>query len=165
MPSLRAATIARTYALTRHDDVYESVTQDLLDALERTIRETEVFRQYEEAGHDQAAALRREWLSGKRLHIVGGQAADWQDTVRVECNLAEVRWHPSERHKAPKLDWADNAQPDRDVVVCLTDHIGHKTSGPLKDTCAKRNVPYVPADWGKHSVLAALADAAGAGAQ
>ncbi|MCZ7535041.1 MAG: hypothetical protein M5T61_03210 [Acidimicrobiia bacterium] len=162
--SLRAATIARAYALTRHDAEYESATKYLLDALERTIRETELFRQYEEAGQDLRAARRREWLSGKRLHIVGGQAADWQDTVRIECGLSKVTWHPAERHKAPTLDWAGGLRSADDVVVCLTDSIGHKTSGPLKDTCAKRNVPYVPADWGKRSVLDALADAAAAAA-
>lgn len=160
--ALRAATIAHTYALTRKNSTFETATKDLVATVEEAIRRTELFRRYEEAGLNQRAERRKAWLSGKRLHIVGGLKADWKDAIRVECGLAEVRWYPAEKHKAPKLDWADHLTPDSDVVVCLIDHVGHKTSKPLKDLCTKRKVPHVPADWGKQSVLEALAESAGA---
>lgn len=158
--ALRAATIARAYALRRKDSDLEGFSKELVDSIETAILQTEVFRQYKEAGQDQKARRRGEWLRGKRLHVVGGQEPEWSDAIRVECGLAEIRWHASEKHKAPPLDWANSLDPSRDVVVCVTSHIGHSTSGPLKDICTKRNVAYVPAELGKQSVLAALADAA-----
>jgi len=134
------------------------MTQELVAALEKAIRDTEFFRRHEATGLDALAERRRTWLSGKHLHIVGGREADWADSIRVECGLDKVSWYPSELHKAPKLNWADHLSSAHDVVVCIIDHIGHKTSGPLKDKCSSCNVPFVPADFGKRSVLDALAD-------
>lgn len=118
-----------------------SVLDDLVD-----------FQEWrEKRDHDAAAALRPA-VQGKVLHVVGGRRQPWADRLQTDLGLKDLRWHESERRKPPPLDWAGAVDPDRDLVVLIWTHCGHRTSQGL-DVAGLR---YHHATWSRAGILEAL---------
>ena len=70
-------------------------------------------------------------------------------------------WHEAEKHKSPTADWVDDVTADRDIVIVLTEHIGHALSGRVIDACKRRGVTWIPSKTGERWVLEAIGVAAG----
>ncbi|HEX6236999.1 MAG TPA: hypothetical protein VFZ68_07380, partial [Acidimicrobiales bacterium] len=54
------------------------------------------------------------------------------------------------------VDWAGGLQPDRDVVVVITDHVGHDTTTALRQRYTAAGVPYLHGSSRLRDVIAAL---------
>jgi len=83
------------------------------------------------------------FLRGRRLTIVGGcPRPELSESLcaRFELDAAQVHWIGSERGQRLNLDSLDGLQADRDVVVCVTGHIGHAGSRGVKARCRRREI-------------------------
>ena len=78
------------------------------------------------------------------------------DDVRDGLGLSDARWHETEKSKSANDDWASGLQPDRDVVVVITDHVGHDTTTALQQRCTVSGVPYLHGSSRLRDVIAAL---------
>ena len=110
------------------------------------------FQEWREKRDSDAASKLRPAMQGKVLHIVGGRRQPWVDQLRTDLGLKELRWHESEKKKPPSLDWAGGVDPNRDLVVLIWTHCGHRTSQGL-DVAGLR---YHHATWSRASILEAL---------
>ena len=110
------------------------------------------FQEWREKRDGDTASRLRPSVQGKVLHIVGGRRQPWVDQLRTDLGLKELRWHESEKKKPPSLDWAGGVDPNRDLVVLIWTHCGHRTSQGL-DVAGLR---YHHATWSRASILEAL---------
>lgn len=78
------------------------------------------------------------------------------DDVRDGLGLSDARWHETEKSKSANDDWASGLQRDRDVVVVITDHVGHDTTTALQQRCTASGVPYLHGSSRLRDVIAAL---------
>lgn len=78
------------------------------------------------------------------------------DDVRDGLGLSDARWHETEKSKSASDDWASGLQPDRDVVVVITDHVRHDTTTALRQRCTASGVPYLHGSSRLRDVIAAL---------
>jgi len=105
---------------------------------------------------DSAATRLRPSTSGKTLHLVGGRQFDWLDELHRELGLSDARWHTSEKNKGVDHDWVDRLDPDRDIVIVITDFISHALSIPIKTKCQKKRITRLDGRPTKKGILDAL---------
>jgi hypothetical protein len=130
------------------DDAVDTAVERLRTVLDDLVD----FQEWREKRDGDVASRLRPAMQGKVLHIVGGRRQAWADQLRADLGLKDLRWHESERRKPPSLDWAGAVDPDRDLVVLIWTHCGHRTSQGL-DVAGLR---YHHASWNRASVLEAL---------
>jgi hypothetical protein len=108
----------------------------------------------------EAEADLHEYFAGKRLHIVGGQQSE---SVIVEIRrataitLRNITWFASERTKKPRdLDKRlAKLQAERDIIVCVTNRIGHSESEAAAVAAEKAGVRYISVE-SRNDIAAAL---------
>lgn len=94
-------------------------------------------------------------LTNKTLHLVGGWEQPWAAELERGLGVANLLWHESRKDRSANTDWADGLD-GQDVVVVLTDFIGHDTSTPLKDKVRRKGATHVSAKMSKRKVLEGL---------
>ncbi len=154
------ATSATAFAEQRGEALFRGSADEVRRAVEEAIEKTALFREYRRASADVRNARLRAAYGGRTIHLVGGKRTDWADDVR-DVTGAAVEWHETEKRRSPTIDWADGLQADRDVVVVITDMIGHDVTTKLRTHCAAKGVRYLHGALGREAVLTALDDGAG----
>lgn len=84
-----------------------------------------------------------QYLSGRRLTIVGGIPADRilaEIENRFGIDRCDIRWIGSEPGARLNLSSLDGLRARVDVVYCITGHIGHDGSTKAKKCCRKRGI-------------------------
>lgn len=150
------ATVAVAYARLTGDDELQLAATELKEAVDTAIHDSAEFRTWQQMRDESDIAQLAGRFRGRALHLVGGKARDWADTLRDGLGLAELRWHETEKAKSANVDWANGLQPERDVVVVIADQVGHDTTTALKQRCTAREVPYLYGSSRLRDVVAAL---------
>lgn len=95
----------------------------------------------------EAVARAREWMTGRRLRLVGGQRdaailARLADDFQIA--YGNIEWLECERHKKPPVArrWG-GLDPDRDIAICITGRVGHDTSLAAAKCARAANVHYL----------------------
>ncbi|MFZ6005773.1 MAG: hypothetical protein ACOYXM_17755 [Actinomycetota bacterium] len=135
----------------------------LKEAVDAAIADSAQFQRWQQLQEENEIARLAPSYRGKVLHVVGGKAREWHDQLRENLELSDLRWHESSKDKSANIDWADGMQSERDVVLVITDQIGHDTTTPLRLKCAAKRVPYLHASSRLRDVLAALSSQGGNG--
>ncbi|MEZ5246268.1 MAG: hypothetical protein R2707_14295 [Acidimicrobiales bacterium] len=130
------------------DEAVDTAVERLRTVLDELVD----FQEWREKRDGDVASRLRSTVQGKVLHIVGGRRQPWAERLATDLGLKDLRWHESERKKPPSLDWAGAVDPDRDLVVLIWTHCGHRTSQGL-DVAGLR---YHHASWSRASILEAL---------
>lgn len=151
------------YAEVLGDEVERDAAQDLRGRVTAALEDSEVLLEWRRMRTEGRYADVREALRGRRLHLVGGAVSAWARDLEELLGLAELRWHETEKGRSPRTDWADGLETERDIVVVLTNRIGHDVTKPLRDACRRRSVQYVHASWGFEAVLRELDEACSSG--
>ncbi len=123
--------------------------------VEAAIEGSETLRRWEEMRAATAFDQLRPRCNGRNLHAVGGKRADWMDEVSDGLGLADFVWHETEKGGSNHADWVSGLG-DKDIVVVMTDHIGHAISGPVRDQCKRAKVPCLFATTSIQSLQEAL---------
>lgn len=123
-----------------------------VDRLRAVLDDLVDFQEWREKRDHDAAEELRPAMQGRVLHIVGGRRQPWADRLETDLGLKDLRWHESEKRKPPSLDWAGAVDPDRDIVLLIWTHCGHRTRQGL-DVAGLR---YHHATWSRSSILEAL---------
>lgn len=89
----------------------------------------------------------------KKIHIVGGKPNDFiYKSIREALGISKRRidWQPSEKNKVPRdLDKRySQLSAERDIIVCVTNRIGHSQSEAAEKAASKVGVPYIPLESG-----------------
>mgnify|MGYP001160342097 FL=1 len=150
------AEVAVGHAQTSGDDELVAAALQLKEAVETAIQASETFQAWQRMREESAIERLAPRFRGKALHLVGGKRRDWADLLRDGLGLVELRWHETEKAKSTNVDWASGLEPERDVVVVITDQIGHDTTTALKQRCDAREVPYLHGSSRLRDVLEAL---------
>ncbi len=150
------AEVAVGHARLSGDEELVTAALRLKEAVETAIQESETFRAWQRMQDESEIERLAPRFRGKVLHLVGGKRREWADQLRDGLGLVELRWHETEKAKSTNVDWASGLEPERDVVVVITDQIGHDTTTALKQRCDAREVPYLHASSRLRDVLEAL---------
>ena len=150
------ATVAVSHAHLVGDDDLQLAAAGLKDAVDAAIADSAEFRSWQQMRDESDLTRLAGRFRGKELHLVGGKARDWATELREGLGLADLRWHETEKAKSANVDWAGGLQPDRDVVVVITDHVGHDTTVALRQRCVAQDIPYLHGSSRLRDVIAAL---------
>lgn len=156
------ATVAVSHAHLVGDDDLRLAATGLKEAVDAAIADSAEFRTWQQMRDESELGRLAGRYRGKELHLVGGKVRDWATELRDGLDLADLRWHETEKAKSANVDWAGGLQPDRDVVVVITDHVGHDTTVALRQRCTAQGIPYLHGSSRLRDVIAAL-DALGDG--
>jgi hypothetical protein len=139
---------------TTRGEPYRSAAGALDDRVADAIEASDAFRGWQRLHLATAADRLRPHLVGRTLHCVGGWRPEWADELCGDLGLTHLVWHETEkRESAARHDWAEHLEPEADVVVIVTSHIGHDVSGKVKAACTRAGVTCVHAQRGRRSVV------------
>lgn len=135
------------------DSEYRDLASERVAVVRAAVEQSEVFREYQRAKEHARDGRLRTRCGGWVLHVFGGKQAEWMPEIKAATGAREVRWHETEKAKSPTIEWADGLRADKDMVIVITDRIGHAASGSIKDRCAALGVIHVPSRLSRHAVL------------
>ena len=144
----------RLWRSTERAQAIEDLQTAIDEAMDRDDRFIAWERQQESTIYDDLKPK----LTNRTLHLFGGWWHDWADELERNLGVAKLVWHESDKAKSPDHGWSKKLDPEVDVVVALTDFMGHEYSKPVRDSCARKGVVYLHAKQKKLVVLQALRD-------
>lgn len=144
------------HSLVAGDDVRADAATALLELSLAEILGSREYMDWMAFVSDSATKRLRPSMTGKSLHVVGGQQFDWLAELQDELALSDARWHVSEKHKGIDHDWVNHLDPDRDVVIVITEFIGHALSNPIKEKCERNRITRLDGRPTKKGILDAL---------
>ena len=148
----------------RQLDIYErghrfvdqrQAIEQLTDAIDRAIEADDRFVQWQRMQDETAYDELRPKLATRSVHLVGAQVPEWCEDLKRGLGAASFAWHESEKDKSANTDWANGLDAD-DVVLVITDFIGHDVSGQVKEKCKKKGAVYIPTKLSKQAIIDAL---------
>ena len=139
-----------------------TAAEELLERLNSRLEESDELQSWKAMQNDSLYPAAATLCRNRVVHLVGGKRAAWESALASGLEADNLIWHEAEKHKSPTADWVDDVTADRDIVVVLTEHIGHALSGRVIDACKRRGVTWLPAKTGERWVLEAIGAAAGA---
>lgn len=128
---------------------------ELADRVDAAIETDDRFSRWQRFRTQGACDALRPHLTNRTLHLVGGWRAAWADELERDLGVAKLEWHETSKDRSPTFDWADGLDAD-DIVIVITDFIGHATSRPIKDRCHRRGAVHLHAAQGRQRVLESL---------
>ena len=128
----------------------------LLLLLDSRLQESDDLQSWKVMQNDTLYPAAASVCRNKVVHLVGGKRSAWEPALASGLEASKLIWHEAEKHKSPTADWVDDVTAERDIVVVLTEHIGHALSGRVIDACKRRGITWVPAKTGERHVLVAL---------
>ena len=131
------------------------------ERLDSRLEESDELQSWKAMQNDSLYPAAATLCRNRVVHLVGGKRAAWESALASGLEADKLIWHEAEKHKSPTADWVDDVTADRDIVIVLTEHIGHALSGRVIDACKRRGVTWLPAKTGERWVLEALGAAAG----
>ena len=114
---------------------------ELKKRVDAAVDTSDDLRRWEQYQTEGAYQRLRPRFKGHTLHLCGGRRQDWADELCAGLDLAELRWHETEKHGSKQTGWVKHLG-ERDVVVVVTSNIGHAVSSPVKAQCKKQRVPF-----------------------
>ena len=154
--AVRHAEALNGFAATRGAPNLIAAAAELNGQVVQALDSSEALREWRSMQDDRRGDELAKQLRGRVLHLVGGQSELWAKDLEASIGFSDVRWHETEKHGNNKTDWANNLDPDRDIVIVLWERIGHAVTTPLKDKCTRNGVPRVESRTSPRDVLAAL---------
>ncbi|MDB2392597.1 hypothetical protein N9V91_06245 [Acidimicrobiaceae bacterium] len=139
-----------------------TAAEELLERLDSRLEESDELQSWKAMQNDSLYPAAATLCRNRVVHLVGGKRASWESVLASGLEADKLIWHEAEKHKSPTADWVDDVTADRDIVIVLTEHIGHALSGRVIDACKRRGVTWIAAKTGERWVLEALGAAAGA---
>ena len=127
---------------------------DAARRLEDAVESSGIVTEWRAARDADTAARLQPFLSGRVLHLVGGQRGTWADELAEALNLRDLRWHESSKTKKPDLDWVNKFDKDRDLVALIWTNVGHSSSQKLNSA----NIEYLKSRSGRPHLLECLTE-------
>jgi hypothetical protein len=123
-----------------------------VDRLRAVLDDLVDFQEWRDKRDGDAATDLQPRMQGRILHIVGGRRRAWADQLETDLGLKRLWWHENEPHTEASFDWTMTVDPDRDIVLVIWTHCGHRTIQGL-DVAGLR---YHHATWSRAGILEAL---------
>ena len=144
------------FSIVASDDFRKEMAEELFERSLASALQTPEYQSWISWSTKQSTDRLRPKLNGRTIHFVGGQELAWRAELMEELGLAECKWHVTVKRGGINNDWVDGLSADRDLVIVITEFIGHAVSTPLKIRCERKGVTRLDCRASKKNVLDAL---------